>query len=40
MKDEKPWSGMTEEEWEAERERIKAIQEKKRAEEKEMVGNG
>ena len=37
MKEEKLWSGMNEEEWKAERERIKAIQEKKRAEEKEMV---
>ena len=39
MKEEKTWSNMNEEEWKTERERIKAIQEKKREEEKEMVGN-
>ena len=39
MREEKLRSEMNEEEWKAERERIKKIQEKKREEEKEIIGN-
>ena len=39
MKEEKLWYNMTEEEWKAERERIKAIQKKKFEEEKEVIGS-
>ena len=38
--EEKLWSGMNEEEWKVERERIKKIQEKKFEEEKEVIQNG